>query len=425
MKNATMTIVRNIVVLASLSVLISGCSVFKLSSKDGGLVQMKEEPTFRIAVAVDQATQELTADTEFAVRTPGANGLAATFPAGTIVEFRAVRDGIEVWKKGGGREAHDPGPLTLIPDKAGFVTVGANRYRGMVEVRLNPRGSLTVINRVLLEDYLRGVVPNEIAHGDPALKEAVKAQAVAARTYALAYRGRNSAEGFDLVNTVMDQVYTGVGSESANADRAIAETRGMIALYRGEAIMMNYSSTCGGHTASRDEVWDKPPLDYLKGVSDKGGDGHFCSRSKYFRWTETWDGDAFWKIARENLVREYKVAIPDNAVLEDVKIAETGGSGRVRILEFRTDKGVFQARGDRIRWVTQRPAGAGPLRSVFFEASIKTSKGRVSQVTFNGRGWGHGVGMCQWGAMERSRRGQDFKKILEHYYSDIKLAAIY
>jgi stage II sporulation protein D len=404
---------------------VNGCALFRMSSDGGRLTEMKDEPTIRVALmtGVDAAPVSCSVPSIATSTSPG--GFRLDIPADAGVEFRANVDGVEVWLEGAGRKAFDPGPVVLIPDKGGLITVDRNRYRGVLEVRLNARGSLTIINRVLMEDYLRGVVPNEIGHGDEALLEAVKAQAVAARTYAVAYRGRWSAEGYDLLNTVEDQVYTGAGSESKNADRAIRETRGVIGLHRGEAIMTNYSSTCGGHTASREEVWDKPPLPYLKGVSDEGGKGHFCSTSRYFNWEESWAGDEFWRIARDNLTREYSLSIPAEAVLKDLHVREKGPSGRVRVLEFETDRGTFRALGDRIRWVTQRPGSAGPLRSILFEPSVKKSKGRVSEVVFKGRGWGHGVGMCQWGAMERSRGGQSYDRILKHYYRGIRLVAVY
>jgi stage II sporulation protein D len=284
---------------------------------------------------------------------------------------------------------------------------------------------LTVINEVGIEDYLRGVVPNEIPHGSLDLREAVKAQTVAARTYAIAYRGQYAAEGYDLLSTVMDQVYSGVEGESEITDRAIRDTRGVVASFQGEAIQTNYSSTCGGHTADRHEVWDKPPLPYLKGVSDKGSDFSFCSTSKYFRWEEGWGGAEFLRSVRENLARENGTRIDSTAVLKDVHVVERGKSGRVKVIEFRTDKGNFRATGDRIRWAIQRPGGAGPLRSTLFDVHAQKDHGRVVRVTLRGRGWGHGVGMCQWGAMERSRQGQSYAQILHHYYRGIRLMTLY
>src|SRR5262249_46018476 len=144
-------------------------------------------------------------------------------------------------------------------------------------------------------------------------------------------------------------------------------TRGVVALYHGEPILTNYCSTCGGRTAARDEVWDKPPLAYLKSVSDAGAGGYFCSTSRYFKWEETWNGAELLGILRENLRREYGLEVPDGAEFRDLKILERGSSGRVRRIALETDRGTFEAHGDRIRWVLGRPSGAGPLRSTLFD----------------------------------------------------------
>ncbi|HEX7880887.1 MAG TPA: SpoIID/LytB domain-containing protein [Candidatus Eisenbacteria bacterium] len=276
-----------------------------------------------------------------------------------------------------------------------------------------------------MEEYLRGVVPNEIGHGKADLLEAVKAQAVAARTYALISRGQYEADGYDLLATVADQVYSGLAAESPIVDQALEETRGVVALFEGQPIVTNYASTCGGHTADRDEVWDKPPLPYLRGISDKGDDGYWCAGSKYFQWQETWTGEELWTIARKALNRDYAYGITDESQLKNISVTETGPSGRVRKLSFETTTGSYEARGDRIRWVLYRAANAGPLRSTLFTINVDTHKDRVSKLTVDGAGWGHGVGMCQWGAMTRSRKGQDFRKILGDYYRGVQLAALY
>ena len=138
-------------------------------------------------------------------------------------------------------------------------------YRGRIEVFANTRGSLTVVNVVALEDYVRGVVPNELAPGRWPEPEALKAQAVAARTYALSRLGGNSPEGFDLTPDTYSQVYGGRSTEQALTDRAVAETRGRVATYAGRPINALYTSTCGGRTEDAEKVFGGEPVAYLRG----------------------------------------------------------------------------------------------------------------------------------------------------------------
>src|SRR5919112_2136952 len=137
-------------------------------------------------------------------------------------------------------------------------------YRGRLEVFANPRGSLTVVNVLGLEDYVRGVVPNELSPGGYPAVEALKAQAVAARTYAVSNRGQFSAAGFDLLPTIRSQVYGGKATEHPLTDRAVFETRGVVATYAGEPIVAYYTSTCGGHTEDADKIFGGEHVPYLR-----------------------------------------------------------------------------------------------------------------------------------------------------------------
>jgi stage II sporulation protein D len=142
------------------------------------------------------------------------------------------------------------------------VRVNGKAYRGRIEVFINQRGTLTVVNVVSMEDYLRGVVPNELSL--PAL-EAQKAQAIAARTYAWANLNGFAAQGFDLLPTTRSQVYRGYSSESVMGTQAILETRGIIASYQGKPINAMYTSTCGGRTENVENIYDFSHP-YLRGV---------------------------------------------------------------------------------------------------------------------------------------------------------------
>lgn len=305
------------------------------------------------------------------------------------------------------------------------VVVDGRVYRGAALLFRNPRGRLTVVNRVPLEAYLRGVLPSEISCGRAELLEALKAQAIAARTYAVATGRRYPFEGYDLLNTVMDQVYSGLATEVEFGNLAVRQTAGIVATYDGRPVTMNYASTCGGRTAAREEVWSDPPAPWLRSVSDADGDGLWCGGSRYATWQETWDGPEFTEAVRAGLAAESFGDLPADAVLRDVRVLRRSESGRVERLEFDTSAGRFEALKDRIRWVVRRPDGQGLLRSTLFDVAVVKSHGRVQRVTIKGRGWGHGIGLCQVGAMERARRGQSHEAILKHYYHDIRLTRWY
>ncbi|HEV8587536.1 MAG TPA: SpoIID/LytB domain-containing protein, partial [Pyrinomonadaceae bacterium] len=164
---------------------------------------------------------------------------------------------------GGLAPLHSSAPVTFASSDESNAPVRFNDkpFRGRIEVFANRRGSLTVVNVIGLEDYVRGVVPNELSF--PAL-EALKAQAIAARTYALKNRGQFAPEGFDLLPTTRSQVYRGLTSETPLTTRAVDETRGIVATYNGEPINALYTSTCGGRTEDAENIFNEA-VPYLRG----------------------------------------------------------------------------------------------------------------------------------------------------------------
>ena len=157
---------------------------------------------------------------------------------------------------------------TVIPSKpTDLLTADAAPYRGILEVRASEMGGLIVVNVVHIEDYLRGVVPNELSPLAFPAMEALKAQAVAARSYVLHHKGEFAARGYDICATQACQVYRGKSSEHEMTDRAVAQTHGVIATWRGQAINAYYTSTCGGFTEDGENVFDGESIPYLKGVA--------------------------------------------------------------------------------------------------------------------------------------------------------------
>ncbi len=157
-------------------------------------------------------------------------------------------------------------PVTFASEAESSAPVRFNDkpYRGRLEVFANPRGALTVVNVLSLEDYVRGVVPNELSPGGYPAIEALKAQAVAARTYAVRNRNQFASQGFDLLPTTRSQVYGGLSTEHPLSTRAVEETRGIVASYRGEPINALYTSTCGGRTEDVENIFNEA-TPYLRG----------------------------------------------------------------------------------------------------------------------------------------------------------------
>ena len=338
-------------------------------------------------------------------------------PRGAFVH--AVRDGIVT--------AERSGPLVARPDRASdFMTVNGKRYRGEIVLTAGD-GGLLVANRLHLEDYLRGVVPLEIGRRISGEEAAVAAQAVAARSYAYVRLSGGEARAYDLVATVQDQVYGGADAETPIADAAVWATRGLVLTYEGRRVNAPYHSTCGGSTAEVSEVWyrsrDEP---FLRRVSDRIGssDRFYCDPSPRFRWSKTLDR-ATLATALERYLAQY-VSVPGGRVggARDLEVDSKTPSGRVAALAVRTDRGRFLVRGNDVRFVMRVPNGE-ILNSTYF--SVRTDRdaeGRLTRATFEGGGYGHGIGMCQWGAIGRARAGHDFRSILSTYYPGTSLAAV-
>ena len=194
-----------------------------------------------------------------------------TAPQSGILKLTASRPSLpsrEVVASGasGGPMFSSSAPVVFASDDEKDAPVRFNEkpYRGRIEVFTNLRGSLTVVNELGLEDYVRGVVANELSPGGYPAIEALKAQAVAARTYALKNRGQFMAQGFDILPTTRSQVYRGLTSENPLSTRAVDETRGMVATFNGEPINALYTSTCGGRTEDSENIFNQA-IPYLRG----------------------------------------------------------------------------------------------------------------------------------------------------------------
>lgn len=324
--------------------------------------------------------------------------------------------------------------LLVRPARGGRVRIGEREYRGALKLFLSPKRRLTAANRVPIEEYLRGVLPHEIGRLQDETIEAGKAQAVAARTYTVSYLGRRAAEGFDVYATVEDQLYGGVADEGSLTDRCVRETEGLVALYDGVPIRANYFSTCGGVTSNIEDVWPEPALPWLRSIPDRrnASADDYCTISPQYRWTEIWEVKEFLDILNQTYAQVIAPTDRRARVLRDVRVETRSPSGRVARLVVETDAGEFPMYGDLVRRVLLRPKRArgagGPgaiLRSALFKIGVaRTADGTPFAVVASGAGYGHGVGMCQMGAIAMARGGRGFRDILRHYYRGIEIKSV-
>lgn len=301
-----------------------------------------------------------------------------------------------------------------------FVRVAGRDYRGEVWV-FRDRTGLTVVNRLGIESYLAGVVPLEIGARLPQEIEAVKAQAIVSRTFAVRNMGRWHADGFDFRPTVADQVYGGVGAEQPLSWRAVRATRGTVITHDRVPIDAFFFSTCGGETAQGTEVFRNARRSYLTSVRDVDGSGKaYCRISPRFRWKETWTGDQVARTLRRTLPAHTGTNAAGLGALENVRIADRTESDRVARLALEFEQRTIAVDGPAVRRVLLRPDG-GILRSNAFTLDVRRERGRVARVVAEGAGAGHGVGLCQWGTIGRARAGLGYSQILASYFPGTKL----
>lgn len=348
------------------------------------------------------------------------------------------------------------------------IKIDNKTYKGMIGFYIIDECKLISINYVDLENYLYGVVPNEISASWPI--ESIKAQAVAARTYAVSHLGTRSYYGYDMEDSQDSQVYRGYSSENPTSNRAVDETKGEMIYYNGKLIDAFYHSTSGGRTENSEDIWYEA-VPYLRGVEDE-----YSNISPYTEWQ---------KVATKGYIidklREDGHNVGD---LYDIQLTDISENYRVKECIFVTDIGKITYKKENIRRVlgynfllsswftidkginskyyfitedniindtdksggiigsildTEVPLESGSLSNKYIISSSGTSKLNVNNIafrdskgvvkpnidnsnyTFNGRGWGHGIGMSQYGARQMAAEGFTYKEILKHYYTGVNI----
>jgi stage II sporulation protein D len=280
--------------------------------------------------------------------------------------------------------------LWIEPTGNGYVWIGDRWYRGRTLLLPTSKG-LTAVNYVNLEQYLYSVLGSEMSANWPL--EALKAQAVAARSYALYKRATSGNSVYDVGDTTTWQVYKGLETEAPGTHQAVDATAGQVMTYAGQIILAVFHSSSGGHTENVEDVW-KQSLPYLRGVAD------YDKGAPVFEWTKSFSRSEISSLISG--VGNVISMLPERITPQ----------GRVITMLVRGDRGTRRLSGNDLR-------SALGLRSTLF---VVNSTGNGFQVS--GRGFGHGLGLSQWGAHNLAENGVNYQQILAHYYQNATLARI-
>lgn len=319
----------------------------------------------------------------------------------------------QIWelRRENGRYRASDGQTTINSERLvaesigeGFVMVGTalnnlRRYRGHLEW-IERDGRLLTLNWVLMDDYLKATLPREMPPNFH--PEALKVQAVAARSFTLRRLNRFRQWGYDLCDHAPCQVYGGVDAEHPNTNAAVEATAGEVLMFEGRVAEAVYSASCGGHTAPIEvAIQGARPLPYLAGVPDTDSSRKpYCSLAPNSRWELT--------LTREELQRRF----PQAGRIHALRLAQRALSGHALQIAIQGDRATVTLSGAEFR----NAVGATRLRSLRFEIQPQPDGWKLV-----GQGSGHGAGMCQWGAQGRALAGQTYQQILQAYYSGTTL----
>jgi len=351
-------------------------------------------PLIRVRILEGQKDVEIDANGPYEIRGGKEADFSTSFNSSQRI--KATPEGIMVGEKVLGDKVY------INPkDDNFFILVNKRRYRGKVIVQKKEL-SLEIINQLPLEEYLYGVIDWEISTSWPL--KSIEVQAIVARTYALKKikNPRAKDEGYHLSNTTKDQIYEGVEAETPVGIKAINLTRGKILTYKGELANAYYHACCGGYTASSKDVWGED-LAYLQAKPDK-----FCGESPYYDWELVMDVEELEKILKEGGHPSGKIYRIEPTSFDE--------GGRVREVCIEHREGKIYLKGTEFR----RLVGPNCIKSTLFKV-----KRWANYFIFTGQGWGHGVGMCQWGAKRMAEEGHSIEEILEFYYPGTRIETAY
>lgn len=400
--------------------------------------RLGENPIIRAMIVDDASTIGVTLNADYRLSSLNGN-LAQSVRKGVVLAFRPLAGAVVLESPETTGSAQGPGfvlePLAESGRLAltGWSSGSSSRvYSDRLEIRVSKNSKLVAINSLPLEQYLRGVVPSEIGGNTP--HQAQCAQAVAARSEAALalLTGKYSGPHYDICSTVQCQVFSGMTATTDAADSAISATRGLILMYDGKPLSAFYAALCGGHTEALQNVWpergsgnqayrdatvfdgenlnlDLTTEDGFRKYLDTNRDS-WCNPQRQkvpewagrnFQWTRAFTPADLAKLPR----------LKDAGAIREIKVLKRGVSGRIIEMQLAGDRGAQTISSQ----AAIRTAFTPPLKSSAFLIE-QSGTGENLTFTFRGTGSGHGVGMCQTGAMGMANAGKDFREILKHYY---------
>ena len=315
----------------------------------------------------------------------------------------------------------------------------ARLYGGSLELQPNAYGEFTLVNHVPLETYLRGVVPYEIGPNAP--PQAVAAQTILARTYALRNLRRFEADNYQLCATVHCQVYKGLNGTNPTSDREIAKTKGLVLTYQNELVDALYSSTTGGITASFDDIWNGAKRPYLQSVIDAPQpiwdlvkyplaneavfrkfinlhQGFNETGRSAFRWNKTRTIVNLNKDLSRYLTK-IRHSLANFTTIQEMQVHKRSPSGRILTLTIQTDEGKLQLHKNEIRAALEPPRS-----TLFYIEPIYNTTNQLQAYQFVGGGFGHGVGLSQYGSYNLAKLGWSAKEILAFYFPQTEIQSL-
>jgi len=289
----------------------------------------------------------------------------------------------------------------------GKIKIDGNIYPGEIEVFSKDGQTISLVNNVNIETYLYGVVPYEISPSWT--DEMLKIQSIVARTYTIANLNRHKEDGFDLCSTVHCQVYKGINENmELRIKKAVDSTKGLVVVDKNNEHLVQtyYHATCGGATEDVSEVWyEVSSIKSLKGVKCE-----FCKNSPYYSWECDFDIKEFVSELKYN-----GFVIGDK--IKSISVLSKTKNDRIKDLQIIGNKDKIILSGENLRKIF----GYNKIKSTKID-KIEIDNNRIY---FYGKGWGHGIGLCQWGANELTKQGKSFKEVIEYYYPKTKIKKLY
>jgi stage II sporulation protein D len=317
-----------------------------------------------------------------------------------LYQGRNLKTTLTTYKDGillGGRNFKS-NKLFISTNDPDVIIIDGRTFRGDIQFIKDNKARLLVVNYIGLEDYVKGIMYHEASHYWP--MEALAAQAIVCRTYAVYAVQENRLKDYDVTSDIYSQVYGGRTSERYRTNQAVVQTQGKILTYKNKVIPAYYHSTCAGHTEDASLLWniDLAPL--------RGVPCDFCQDSPHFNW--------HYVLSRQEIKDKLLDAGLKIGNIEDIVILGRDLSGRITDLKIVSGKKDFRISAKDFRNII----GPNIIRSTNFKLNLIKD-----DVVFVGLGWGHGVGLCQWGAYFMAKQGYPTDRILKYYYPGIEVSS--